>query len=918
VETRETPQPLRGSLASGAARFGPLLRACRLAAGLTLQELAQRTGLSRRAISALELGYRKAPHTRTIERLANALGLDPEMRAEFTAASRGALILLPRPQPSIVPVDATLPAATPDMPEQPQHNLPLPPTPLLGRERDLAELTVLLKRKETRLITLTGSGGVGKTRLALEVAWALQRAGDSFPDGVWLVRLAPLTDPTMVLSTIAQTLGLNENGGASIADLLRSFLHDKSLLLLLDNFEQVAAAATQIAELLESSAGLRALVTSRAPLRLRGEHIYPVALLAVPPNGHGRISAEQLDHYAATALFLQRACAVRPDFPVTDASAPLIADICARLDGLPLSIELAATWARLLSPTAMLAQLEHRLPLLTAGAADLPARQRTMRAAIAWSYDLLDAGSRSLFGRLAVFVDGWTLDAAKVVCQIPSGAAPLRLDTLTELGVLLDQSLIAQRMSEDWVTETPRFEMLHIVREFALEQLEASGEAEAVRRAHARYVLAFAEEAEPELRGPDDITWMKRVERELGNVRAALQWARAAGEAELGLRLATALWRFWTEAGYLSEGQQWIESLLALAPPETASIPTWLRARALTISGAVAAALRQIGPALAALDAGLRLARVADDWLAQVIGLLLLGLAADLQGEPRQAEACYEEALAVARARGDTLAVFTALGSLAGLACTEQRWAEATARFTDALNVARTAGRRHYEAAFLVQLGEVALWQGEAPRAALHLGEALAVAREANWAIGWRRWDAIVALDLLAVACAQRGQQERGARLLGASALLWETLRQPYAAMDQLRREPLVAPIRATLCAEPWDAAFAAGQQLTLEETFAEALVDASALAGGDDRRPADERAPTTDRSAARIGAEYLTRRELEVLRLLAEGLTDAQIAHRLVVSLRTANHHVASLYSKLGVTSRAAATRFALERSLL
>ncbi len=918
METRETLQPLRGGLASGAARFGSLLRTYRLAVGLTLQELAQRTGLSRRAISALELGYRKAPHTRTIERLANALGLDPETRAGFVAAGRGALILLPRAQPSIVPLDTTLPTAALDTPAKPPHNLPLAPTPLLGRERELEELAALLQRKETRLITLTGPGGVGKTRLALEAAWALQRAEDIFPDGVWLAPLAPLTDPAVVVSTIAQALGLNESGGAPIADVLRGFLRDKSLLLLLDNFEQVAAAAPQIAELLESSAGLRALVTSRAPLRLRGEHVYPVALLPTPPSGHGRISAEQLDHYAATALFLQRARAVRPDFPVTNASAPLIADICARLDGLPLGIELAATWARLLSPASMLAQLEHRLPLLTAGAADLPTRQRTMRAAIAWSYDLLDAGSRSLFGRLAVFADGWTLDAAKVVCQTPSGAAALRLDTLTGLGELLDQSLIAQRVGEDWAAEIPRFEMLHVVREFALEQLEASGEAEAMRRAHARYMLAFAEEAEPELRGPDDIAWMKRVERELGNVRAALQWARATGETELGLRLATALWRFWTEAGYLSEGQQWIETLLALAPPETASIPTWLRARALTISGALLAALRQIGPALAALDAGLRLARVVDDWLAQVIGLLLIGLAADLQGKPRQAQACYEEALALARTNEDALAIFTALGGLGGLACAEQRWDEATARFTEALNVARAAGRRQYAAAFLVQLGEVALWQGQAPRAAVLLGEALAVARESNWATGWRPWDVIVALDLLAVACVQRGQQERGARLLGAATQMWETLRQPYAAMEQLRRETLVAPIRAAARAEPWAAAFAAGQRLTPQEIFAEALVDASALAGGEGRSSADEDAPVADRGAVRVGAEHLTRRELDVLRLLAEGLTDAQIARQLVVSPRTVNHHVASLYSKLEVTSRAAATRFALERSLL
>ena len=917
-------------VASGVARFGDLLRHYRLAAGLTQLELALRAGLSLRAIKALEVGHRQAPRKRSMTLLADALCLDPEDRAAFEAAGRQclprerALLLLPRPRRGTA-VLGIVPAI--ELPDARPHNLPLPPTPLLGRERELPEVTALLGLTETRLVTLTGPGGVGKTRLALEAAWALHDAGDAFRDGVWFVRLAPLTDPALVIPSIAQTLGLSESGGASIADLLRAFLRDKSLLVLLDNFEHVAEAAPQVAELLESSAGLTLLVTSRAVLRLRGEYNYPVSLLAVPPSASThRASAKELDQYAATALFMQRARAAQPGFQVTDATAPLVVDICARLNGLPLAIELAAARSRVLPPAALLARLENRLPLLTAGPVDLPERQRTMRKAIAWSYDLLAAEEQRLFWRLAVFVDGCSLEAAEAVCQTPAGTAPLYLDTLTGLGVLLDQSLISQRVREDGEVETPCFEMLHVVREFAVEQLEASGEAEAMRRAHAHYVLAFAEEAEPGLRGPDDAMWMKRVEREVGDVRAALEWARSAREAELGLRLATALWRFWFEAGYLSEGQQSVETLLALSGESSASsapsppasvIPTWLRARALTTSGMLAAALRQMGPALAALEAGLSLARAADDWLAQVTGLLFVGAFAHLQGEPRRAEACYEEALAVGRARGDALAIFTALGSLAGLACAQQRWAEATTRFTEALHVARADGRQHYAATFLIQMGEVALWQGEAPRAAVLLGEALAGVRATNWATGWRRWDALEALDLLAVACAQQSQQERGARLLGASAQLRETLRLPYVATEQPRREGLVAPIRAALSAEPWEEAFAAGHRLTLEETFAEALDDASALAGGDGRSPLDAGAPAADRVAP-PRAERLTRRELEVLRLLAQGWSDAQIATHLVISPRTVNHHVTSLYDKLGVSSRTAATHYARERHLL
>jgi predicted ATPase/DNA-binding CsgD family transcriptional regulator/DNA-binding XRE family transcriptional regulator len=897
---------------TGKVSVGALLRRYRLAAGLTQRALAERAGVSLRALNALELGHRQTAHKRTIALLADALHLAPDDRTTLEAAGRlhrqpgrRTLVLLSPTTPPAFNVDPASPS-----PHARLHNLPLPPSPVLGRERELAELTALLRQHERRLLTLTGPGGVGKTRLAIEVTWALRAlrdAGDVFPDGVWLVRLAPLTDPALVLSSIAQTLGLSERGGASTEEALHAHLREKSLLLLLDNFEHVAAAAPQVARLLEQSAGLTILATSRAALRLRAEHNYPLAPLVVPPATRA-LSTEQLAQYAAATLFIERAQAIQPRFQVNDTTAPLIANICARLDGLPLAIELAASHLRTLPAAALLERLEQRLPLPTSGPMDLPARHQTLRQSIAWSTDLLEAEERRLFHRLAVFVGGATLAAVEVICLAPTGSAPLRLDALQGLSRLVDQSLV--QASEE--NGEARFDLLHVIREYALERLEAietldgRPEAETLRRAHALYYCDLAERIEPELRGPSVAAWLATVERELGNVRAALGWTLASGEAELGLRLATALWRFWFQGGHLSEGQQWLETLLARADAEQTHVPTWLLARAQVDLGMLLATQRRFGPAVAALEAGITLGRAADDWLALSVGLQFSGAILRITGHTEQAEASFEEVVAIGRARGDALSIYTPLTSLAQIALDRGDPAGATARFSEAMAISRAAGHLDHVGATLLRLGELALTQSNARRAATLLRDAIKTLLMAGFS-----WALTGALELLATAYAQLGQEEQAARLFGAVATIRTMIESPYTPAEQPSIEALVAPVRAALSEHQWAAAFAAGQSLSLEEAIAEALAASDALS--DEATP-----PDTSPSPAPHANERLTPRELEVLRLLAEGWSYHQIAERLVISPHTVNHHVSTIYDKLGVTSRVAALHAAHKERLL
>src|SRR6266566_7104007 len=458
----------------------------------------------------------------------------------------------------------------------PKNTLPVQLTSLIGREQEVAAGCTLLHRPEVRLLTLTGPGGIGKTRLALQIATDML---ETFGDGVCFVSLASIRDPDVVLPTIAYTLGLREAGDWPLLERLHAHLRDKQMLLLLDNFEQVVIAAPQLVELLAACPQLKALVTSRAVLHVRGEYEFPVSPLALPDAAHALEESALLSEYAAIALFVQRAQAIKPDFQTAAANARIIAEICMRLDGLPLAIELAAARIKLLPPPALLARLEHRLDVLTHASQDLPARQQTLRRTLAWSYDLLTAEEQQLFRRLSVFVGGCTLEAAESVDE----AFGERTDAtafcvLDGVASLIDKSLLHRKEQEE---QEPRFILLETIREYGQECLRSTGEATVAQRAHAAYYLALVQTAEPKLTGVEQGSWLDRLEQEQENLRMAWQWLEEHNEIETALRFAGALWRFWWVRGYFNEGRTLLERLLRTAEGIAVSV----RAKALHAAG---------------------------------------------------------------------------------------------------------------------------------------------------------------------------------------------------------------------------------------------------------------------------------------------------------------------------------------------
>jgi predicted ATPase/class 3 adenylate cyclase len=682
-------------------------------------------------------------------------------------------------------------------------NLPTQPTPLLGRERELEAIGGLLGREATRLVTLTGPGGIGKTRLALQAA---AEALDEFPDGVFFVALAAATDPRLVVPTVAQTLGIREGAGRTIDRALNDYLLDKRLLLLLDNFEQVVEAAPDVSRLLAACSEVKVLVTSREPLHLPGEQEYPVRPLSVPDQRSlQRPDPGLLSQYEAVALFLERAQAVKPGFQISNDSAPAVAEICIRLDGLPLAIELAAARVKLLSPQAILARLGQRLKLLTGRARGVPARQQTLRSAIDWSYELLDEPERLLFARLAVFVGGCTLEAAEAVC---GSDAELDVDVLDTMASLVDKSLVRQ---EESGAGEPRFLMLETIREYALERLESDRDREAVRERHSQHFVRLAEKAKERLVGPGQQAWLERLEDEHANLRAALAWLLEQHQTEQALQIVAGVALFWMMRGYLREGQRWSEEILAQA--DQPSSP--LHADVMAVLGEFYRFQGDFDRATRVKEQALSILRRTDQRRTAAT-LHDLGEIAQAQGRYQRALELHDESLALRRQLGEKGGIAHALSGLADLAIRTGDLPHATALYEEVLETAREVQDVDFVAFTLVNLAHIARLEANEARviSLLRQGLNLAGRQGATYLLA-------EGLEEVATVALGRDQAVLAARLFGASKVIREA--SGFAPWFPDDHERNLAQARRQL-GEHFAAAWNEGRAMTVEEAVAHAL----------------------------------------------------------------------------------------------
>jgi predicted ATPase len=728
------------------------------------------------------------------------------------------------------------------------NTLPSQATAFIGRERELAAVKELLLREDVRVVTLTGPGGIGKTRLALQVATELR---ERFDGGICFIQLAAVSDASLIPSIVAQGCGIRETGRPVSIQSLKEYLQDSrsNLLLIFDNFEHLLTAAPLVAELITAAQKLRVLVTSRAPLHIYGEFEFPVPTLALPELQHGT-SPSILSQNPTIALFMARAVAIKPNFALTDENARAVATICTRLDGLPLAIELAAARIKLLSPSAMQSRLESSLQLLTGGAKDLPMRQQTLRATMDWSYDLLSPAEQTLFRRLSVFVGGCTLEGVEAVCNTKQD---LQIDVLDGMGSLVNNSLV--RQVEQSAGE-PRFALLDTVREYGLERLAACGEESGIRKAHAAYCLVLAEECAAQAADPASTEWLSLLEVEHNNCRAALDWLTRSGNAEWGLRLGSALFQFWETREHLTEGRDRLEKLLKLQGAATRSNS---RARVLFAAGVLASEQGDHRAAWTLLEESLQIARELNDTRGVGIALNALAVSARDDGEVSKARSLFEESLTVWRDLNDRAMVARALSNVASVVKSQRNYALArslheesreifeelgdstciawslnyqgdvaqeqgeilVARelYEQCLKIFRKLGDKWGVAGCLVDLGNLARDEGDEKQSRLHYAESMKLFQE----LGQKRGVARV-LDCLACSAALQSQAERALRLAGSAAAMRRVLGVPLPAEEQTRLEKALDLARQSLSPAKAAAAWMDGWTMATDKAIQEAL----------------------------------------------------------------------------------------------